>query len=127
PARDSRVVAALRGEVEQPARGAARPAPPAPSRHPVVSVLERLPASERRRLPSARPRFHPPMLATLTDARFSGDDWLFELKLDGERTEAVRDGDDLHLVSRNGKLLDGAYPDLVDALAAEELRRFVVD
>jgi bifunctional non-homologous end joining protein LigD len=39
------------------------------------------------------PEFLPPMLATLTDAPFDSDQWLYEIKWDGYRVEAVvRDG-----------------------------------
>lgn len=34
-----------------------------------------------------------PMLATLTEGRFSDSGWLFERKLDGERALCIRDGD----------------------------------
>lgn len=92
-----------------------------------MSVLHRLTDAERQAMRDARPHFHPPMLATLTEQRFSNGGWLFELKLDGERAEAVRDGSVVHLVSRNGKSLDQTYPELVDALASQPVDRFVVD
>src|SRR6266545_742848 len=45
-----------------------------------------LPASARARLrPAAVPDWTSPMLATLTDQRFSDPGWIFERKLDGER------------------------------------------
>ena len=48
------------------------------------------------------PEFIPPMLATLTDHPFSDPDWLFEVKWDGYRIEAViRDGA-IRLWTRNG-------------------------
>ena len=39
-----------------------------------------------------RPRFVTPMKALLTDARPSGDEWVFERKLDGIRCLAVKNG-----------------------------------
>jgi ATP-dependent DNA ligase len=42
------------------------------------------------------------MLATLTDRRDFGDDWLLERKLDGERCVARKDGGDVRLESRTG-------------------------
>ena len=39
-----------------------------------------------------RPAFIPPMLATLVGAPFDDPDWLFEVKWDGFRVEAVVDG-----------------------------------
>jgi bifunctional non-homologous end joining protein LigD len=68
-----------------------------------------------------------PMLATLTDRRFSDPRWIFERKFDGERCLAFRDGGRVRLLSRNRQPLNGKYPELVDALAAQPVTRFVVD
>ena len=54
----------------------------------------------------------PLMLATLTDRRDFGDDWLLERKFDGERCVARKDGDDVRLESRTGKDLTGTYPEV---------------
>ena len=43
------------------------------------------------------------------------------------RCLAFRDGDQIRLLSRNRKQLNGTYPDLVDALAAQRTSRFVLD
>jgi ATP-dependent DNA ligase len=53
-----------------------------------------------------KPRWAGPMLAVLTDERFSCDEWLFERKLDGERCLASRRGTGLRLLARthDGKL-----------------------
>src|SRR3954447_12313011 len=64
------------------------------------------------------PDFIPLMLATLADRPFSNPDWLFELKLDGYRIEAVvRDGT-VRLWTRNKQ--DGAryFPHLAKAKPA---------
>jgi DNA ligase D-like protein (predicted ligase) len=58
-----------------------------------------------------------PMKAVLSDRPFSDPAWLFERKLDGIRCGVVRRGGEAHLVSRSGEALDGAYPELVEALA----------
>jgi bifunctional non-homologous end joining protein LigD len=55
-----------------------------------------------------------PMLATLVDEPFNGDDWLFEIKWDGYRAIAFIEGDKLRLVSRNQNDLTKAYPELQD-------------
>lgn len=75
----------------------------------------------------AVPQWRAPMLATLTERRFSDPDWIFERKFDGVRCLAFRDGDRLRLLSRSRQRLDGTYPEIVDALAALDTRRFVVD
>src|SRR5215211_5226582 len=46
------------------------------------------------------PGFIEPMAATLVDAPFDDPDWLFEVKWDGFRVEAVVDGDDVRLWTR---------------------------
>jgi bifunctional non-homologous end joining protein LigD len=90
--------------------------------------LVRLPDQARRRMVAEpRPGWVEPMLATLTDRRFSDPLWLFEPKLDGERCLAFRDGGTLRLLSRTRKRLNQRYPELVEALATQEADDFVVD
>ncbi|MGM0493477.1 MAG: DNA ligase D [Armatimonadota bacterium] len=74
-----------------------------------------------------QPEWIEPMLATLTDERFSDPDWIFERKLDGQRCLAFRQGDDVRLFSRNQNLINDAYPELVEAIAELEHDEFVID
>src|SRR5262249_34472245 len=67
------------------------------------------------------------MLATLTDRRDFGEDWLLERKFDGERCVARKEGDAVRLESRTGKALTGTYPELRAALAVQRLDRFLLD
>ena len=67
------------------------------------------------------------MLATPTERRAFGEGWIVERKLDGIRALAVRVGDRVRLLSRTGKPLDAAFPELVDALAAQPCADFAVD
>jgi bifunctional non-homologous end joining protein LigD len=67
------------------------------------------------------------MLATLTDRRDFGDDWLLERKFDGERCVARKAGDDVRLESRTGKDLTGTYPEVRDALAMQHARELLLD
>lgn len=76
---------------------------------------------------AGRPQWREPTLATLTDARFSDPAWIFERKLDGVRVIVVRAGDDVTLWSRNHKPMNAAYPELVEAFAAQDAQRFVAD
>ncbi|HYT10800.1 MAG TPA: ATP-dependent DNA ligase, partial [Mycobacteriales bacterium] len=69
----------------------------------------------------------PLMLATLTDRRDFGDDWLLERKLDGERCVASKDGGEIRLESRTGKDLTGTYPEVRAALGGQHRRDFLVD
>ena len=67
------------------------------------------------------------MLATLTDRRDFGEDWLLERKFDGERCVARKAGGDVRLRSRTAKDLSGTYPEVRGALAGQSDRDFVVD
>ncbi len=49
---------------------------------------------------ASKPRFIPPMLATLVGAPFDDPDWLFEVKWDGFRVEAIVDGGSVRLWTR---------------------------
>lgn len=73
------------------------------------------------------PDWRAPTLATLTEKRFSDPKWIFERKFDGMRCLAFRDGDRVRLLSRNRQPLNGTYPELVEAFAAQPTSRFVVD
>ena len=66
-------------------------------------------------------------LAEPRDAAFSADGWLFELKLDGYRLLAVRDGHDARLISRNGNDLSAQFPEVIRSLAALPFDRLLLD
>src|SRR5205807_9361264 len=59
------------------------------------------------------------MLATLTDRRDFGDDWLLERKFDGERCVARKGGGEVRLESRTAKDLTGTYPEVRAAVASQ--------
>jgi DNA ligase D-like protein (predicted ligase) len=67
------------------------------------------------------------MLATLTDRRDFGDDWLLERKFDGERCVARKAGADVRLESRTAKDLTGAYPEVRTAIAGQRERALLLD
>jgi DNA ligase D-like protein (predicted ligase) len=67
------------------------------------------------------------MLATLTDRRDFGDDWLLERKFDGERCVARKDGGQARLESRTAKDLTGTYPEVRAALASQRDRELLLD
>jgi bifunctional non-homologous end joining protein LigD len=78
------------------------------------------------------PAWTDPMLATLTEERFSDPRWLFERKFDGERCLAF--GRDLGgagrvtLMSRNANDISAAYPELATALERQRTADdFIVD
>lgn len=57
------------------------------------------------------------MLLLRTDSLPAGDQWLFELKLDGYRAIAFRRNGVVHLRSRNDNDFNVRYPAVVNALA----------
>jgi DNA ligase D-like protein (predicted ligase) len=69
----------------------------------------------------------PLMLATLTDRRDFGSDWLLERKFDGERCVARKVGSDVRLESRTGKDLTSTYPEVRAAVAAQRSRDLLLD
>jgi len=75
----------------------------------------------------AKPAWFEPELATLTRDRFSDHAWMYERKLDGERCLAFRDGGELRLMTRNRKMVSSTYPELAEALMAQQASDFVVD
>jgi DNA ligase D-like protein (predicted ligase) len=76
---------------------------------------------------NGKPAWFEPELATLTRDRFSDPAWMYERKLDGERCLAFRDGDQVRLMTRNRKMVSSTYPELVEALGAQQSGDFVVD
>lgn len=67
------------------------------------------------------------MLATLTERRDFGEEWLLERKFDGERCVARKEGDTARLESRTGKDLTSTYPEVQAALAAQRPAHLVLD
>ena len=57
------------------------------------------------------------MLLLRTDSLPSGDQWLYELKLDGYRAIAFKRGGEIHLRSRNDNDFNARYPGVVKGLA----------
>jgi ATP-dependent DNA ligase len=62
-------------------------------------------------------RFIEPMLLQRAEKLPQGGSWLYELKLDGFRAEAIKSGGRVHLRSRNDKDFNATYPAIVQALA----------
>ena len=74
------------------------------------------------------PNWLDPMLAKLTHDYFSGDDWIFERKLDGERVLAyISPEGDVTLYSRNRKVINDSYPEIQHALKEHAVKGCIVD
>jgi bifunctional non-homologous end joining protein LigD len=67
------------------------------------------------------------MLATLSNRRDFGDDWLLERKFDGERCIARKTGREVRLESRTGTNLTDTYPEVCAAISAQRARRLLLD
>jgi ATP-dependent DNA ligase len=68
-----------------------------------------------------------PMEALPAQELPSGPGWQYEPKWDGFRCIAFRDGAKIHLESKSGKPLTRYFPELVDALAGINAKKFVLD
>ena len=67
--------------------------------------------------PKIKARFIEPMLLQPAEKLADGALWLYELKLDGFRAEAIKSGGRVHFRSRNDKDFNRKYPAIVQALA----------
>jgi bifunctional non-homologous end joining protein LigD len=78
-------------------------------------------------LPSAKPRFIEPMKPRLVDEPPKHGDWIYELKFDGIRAIAVKDGSKVNLISRNGNELRARFPEIADAVKKLSIQECVID
>jgi bifunctional non-homologous end joining protein LigD len=78
-------------------------------------------------LPKARPRFIEPMKARLMEKLPKEGDWSYELKFDGIRVLAVKNGKSLRLISRNEKELNKRFPEIADACRKIAADEFIID
>ena len=81
-------------------------------------------AASRRRVD---PRSLPLMLAVTGDRPFSRQGWIYELKYDGYRLVAAKEGGSVFLRYRNGGDVTALYPELTRALRALPVRSLVLD
>jgi ATP-dependent DNA ligase len=68
-----------------------------------------------------------PQLARAAKELPQGDVWRYEPKWDGFRTIIFRDGDDVHLQSRNGKPMNRYFPEVIEQVLALPGQRLVLD
>ena len=77
--------------------------------------------------PATMPDFIPPMKATLATHAFDDPDWLFEVKWDGYRVEAVLNDGAVKLWTRRRQDAAAYFPDLAAATGWIEAREAIVD
>ena len=73
------------------------------------------------------PAAFPLTLAKTAAEPFDGAEWIFELKYDGVRALALRDGAQVRLFGRNQREITRRYPEVTLALAALPCARFALD
>jgi len=73
------------------------------------------------------PGFIPPMAATLASDGFRDDDWLFEIKWDGYRVEAVVSNGAARIYTRNGNDAETYFPKLLTKASWIDAREAIVD
>ena len=79
------------------------------------------------KLPAAKPRFIVPMKPKLLDEPPTAGEWTYELKFDGIRLVAIKEGEKVSLISRNGNELAGKYPDVATAVRSLPVANCVID
>ena len=77
-------------------------------------------------LPAGKPRFIAPMKPRLLEQPPPGD-WVYELKFDGIRLLAVKDGATVQIISRNGNELAARFPEITRAIAQLPVHDCVID
>jgi bifunctional non-homologous end joining protein LigD len=75
----------------------------------------------------SQPAWIDPMLATLTEERFSDKNWIFEKKLDGVRGLAFCRGKDVRIFSRNQLSFNDSYPKIVEHLQQQPVVSCILD
>ena len=73
------------------------------------------------------PAQFPLQIVKLVPKPFDGDDWFFEIKHDGFRMVAIRDGASTRLYTRNGRDITRGHRHLVEELESLREKRFVLD
>ncbi|HEX5177600.1 MAG TPA: non-homologous end-joining DNA ligase [Chthoniobacteraceae bacterium] len=78
-------------------------------------------------LPAAKPRFIEPMKPKLLETPPAEGGWIYELKFDGIRALALKDGARLRLISRNGNDLTQRFDEIAAALEPLPCEECVID
>ncbi|HEX3817491.1 MAG TPA: non-homologous end-joining DNA ligase, partial [Chthoniobacterales bacterium] len=78
-------------------------------------------------LPAGKPRFIEVMKPKLRDTPPAQGDWIYELKFDGFRILALKDGEKVKLLSRNENDLTKSFPEIADAIAQLPCEECIID
>ncbi len=83
--------------------------------------------ADLRNLPDLPIQFLEPMKCRLVAHAPRGQDWLYEIKFDGFRTLALKNGKTVQLLSRNNKSLNDRFPQMIDAVRALPCNQAILD
>ena len=86
-----------------------------------------LPAKELAKLPAGKARFIEPMKPRLLETPPAAGEWLYELKFDGIRLIAVKNGKKVSLISRNQNELAGRFSGVAADVGALPVDDCVID
>jgi bifunctional non-homologous end joining protein LigD len=78
-------------------------------------------------LPRSTPRFVEPMKARLSEHLPTSDEWVYEIKFDGFRGLALKDGPEVRLISRNNRELGPKFPEILSALHKLPCNQLLLD
>ncbi|MEO6969911.1 MAG: non-homologous end-joining DNA ligase [Chthoniobacterales bacterium] len=78
-------------------------------------------------LPSAKPRFIAAMKPKLVELTPVSGDWIYELKFDGIRAQAIKEGAKVKLISRNENDLTKKFEEVATAVAKLPCAECVID
>jgi len=78
-------------------------------------------------LPSAKPHFVAVMKPKLLETPPTGGDWIYELKFDGYRVQAIKNGAKVKLISRNENDLTKSFAEVAAAVADLPCAECVID
>lgn len=90
------------------------------------SESKSIPATKDRARPAFTVGFIEPMKARLVAAPPPGD-WIYEIKLDGFRALAFKQGNEVKLLSRNENDLGTKFPEVVESMAQLEAKEAILD
>lgn len=91
----------------------------------MIAELQKLHAAELKT--ALAPKQFPFALAKLVSQPVEGGEWLYEIKYDGVRALAVREGGSVRIFGRSGIEATANYPEVVLALGKLPFPRFVID
>jgi bifunctional non-homologous end joining protein LigD len=83
--------------------------------------------SKDRKGAAGEPHFVAPMKARLASTLPKPNGWVYEVKFDGIRAIAVKNGSKINLFSRKPRDITGEYPEIADALKKLPAKKFVGD